>query len=300
MKRPAFQFYPADWRSNAKLRRCSEAARGAWMDVLCLLHDSDEYGVIRWPLADIARAAGVPLKLLKELSEKQVLKGGDKGCDAYCFTPRHAGRDGEPVELLSESNSACWYCSRFIRDEYIRMKRGGSSQFTSENQPPKDKPKQTPKPPFGDGPSSASSSSSSASLRTPISPPLQSSPSLADFDEAPPLPPRGNGEELFEKSDKNPTTPQALRIASLFNRRSSTAWSAKEIRAFKAMGKVDPEDLELVCRYTENERRKGNDGRHRRDLLTFLNNFPGELDRARAKTPNGNASKTTTADSYGI
>jgi hypothetical protein len=25
----------------------------------------------------------------------------------------------------------------------------------------------------------------------------------------------------------------------------------------------------------------GDDGRHRRDLLTFLNNLPGEIDRAR-------------------
>jgi hypothetical protein len=28
MKRPAFQFYPSDWRNNANLRRCSPAARG--------------------------------------------------------------------------------------------------------------------------------------------------------------------------------------------------------------------------------------------------------------------------------
>jgi hypothetical protein len=58
MKRPSFQFYPADWRGNANLRRCSEAARGAWMDILCLLHDSDTYGIVRWPLVDLANAAG--------------------------------------------------------------------------------------------------------------------------------------------------------------------------------------------------------------------------------------------------
>src|SRR6478609_4561314 len=141
MKRPAFQFYPADWRSNAKLRRCSEGARGSWMDVLCLLHDSDEYGVIRWPLADIARAAGVPVRLLKELCAKNVLKGGDKGCDAYVFTPRHAGKDGEPVTLLEASDSSCWYCSRFVRDEYVRQRRGGATQFSEDNQPPKSQPK---------------------------------------------------------------------------------------------------------------------------------------------------------------
>lgn len=171
MKRPAFQFYPADWRSNAKLRRCSEAARGAWLDVLCLLHDSDEYGVIRWPLAEIARAAGVPVRLLKELAEKGVLKGGDKGCDAFTFTPRHGGRDGEPVELLPAASGPCWYCSRFIRDEHIRQKRGGTTQFSDTNQPQKRQPKPTPKPPFGDGPSSASSSSSSPpSEDTPLPP----------------------------------------------------------------------------------------------------------------------------------
>ena len=170
MKRPSFQFYPADWRNNAKLRRCSEPARGAWMDVLCILHDSDEYGVIRWPLADIARASGVPLRLLKELNAKQVLKGHDKSCDGYEFTPRHAGKDGEPVTLVNASTGPCWFCSRMVRDEYIRIRRGGTTQFSDTNQPlkptPKSAPKVSPKPPFGDGPSSASSSASSSSSPT--------------------------------------------------------------------------------------------------------------------------------------
>lgn len=73
----------------------------------------------------------------------------------------------------------------------------------------------------------------------------------------------------------------------LFRRRPTTPWSDKEVRAYKAIGKVDPEDLELVCRYTEAERAKGENGRHRRDLATFLNNFTGELDRAREKPING-------------
>lgn len=162
MKRPSFQFYPADWKANAKLRRCSDAARGAWMDVLCLLHDSDEYGVIRWPLADIARAAGVPLKLVKELASKDVFKGCDKGISGFEFTPRHAGKDGDPVTLIEQTDQPCWYCSRMVRDEHIRTKRGNGSRFTEDNQPPKVKPKSPPKvppkPPFGDGPPSSSSS----------------------------------------------------------------------------------------------------------------------------------------------
>ncbi len=137
MKRPSFQFYPADWRHNAKLRRCSIAARGAWMDVLCVLHDSDEYGVARWPLADVARAAGVPLKTLRELAEKDVLKGGDAAAENYVYTPRHANRDGPPVILVIPGPGPCWYCSRLVRDEYVRQRRGKSTRFSDENQPPK-------------------------------------------------------------------------------------------------------------------------------------------------------------------
>lgn len=144
MKRPSFQFYPADWRNNAKLRRCSEAARGVWMDILCVLHDSDEYGVCRWPLADLARAAGAPLKLVKELVVKEVLKGADKGAAPYVYTPRHAGKDGEPVTLVEPCDGPCWYCSRFVRDEWVRSRRGNSTQFTTDNQPPKSTPKGTP------------------------------------------------------------------------------------------------------------------------------------------------------------
>jgi len=102
-----------------------------------------------------------------------------------------------------------------------------------------------------------------------------------------------------EKSDKLPTSPQAIRISELFSRRLTTKWSDKEIRAFKAIPRESMEELDIVCRYTEAERLKGDQGRHRRDLATFLNNFNGELDRARAKSINGSG-KTTSASNYGI
>lgn len=170
MKRPSFQFYPADWKNNSKLRRCSEAARGAWVDVLCLLNDCDEYGVCRWPLAELARAAGVPIKLVNELVSKEVLKGADKGARDYVFAPRHAGKVGKPVTVVVAGDGPCWYCSRFVRDEYIRQRRGQSSRFSSDNQPPSgdddpsgnDAPKAAPNPTFGvrqgDGPTSTSTS----------------------------------------------------------------------------------------------------------------------------------------------
>jgi hypothetical protein len=170
MKRPSFQFYPGDWKKNAKLRRCSEAARGAWVDILCLLHDTDEYGVCRWPLVDLARAAGVTIKLAKELVSKDVLKGSDKEITGYVFVPRHAGKNGEPVVLVPAQPGPVWYCSRFVRDEYIRQRRGQGTRFGDDDSGVDDdqkaKPKTPPKGGIGDGKGDGPSSSSSTSLKT--------------------------------------------------------------------------------------------------------------------------------------
>lgn len=206
MKRPSFQFYPADWRNNAKLRRCSEAARGAWMDVLCVLHDSDEYGVCRWPLADLARAAGVPLKLIRELAVKDVLKGSDNGAAPYIYTPRHAGKDGDPVTLVESEEGPCWYCSRFVRDEWVRQRRGQSTRFEEDKQPPKKEPNPPPKvtpelPPMGgigerqgDGSTSSSTSTVKDKNLKPLSGKPDAVPSgFAEFWQAWPKSPRKDG-----------------------------------------------------------------------------------------------------------
>ena len=163
MGRPSFQFYPGDWQRNANLRRCSPAARGVWVDIMCLLHDSDEYGVLRWPLADIAQAAGAQLSLVKELVQKQVFKGVDQGdCPELVYTPRHGRKDGEPVTLVKVQPGPVWYSSRMVRDEYIRTIRGESSRFGEASG---ETPKSAPKPPFGDG--SSNSSSSATSVKKP-------------------------------------------------------------------------------------------------------------------------------------
>ena len=44
MKRPSFQFYPADWRNDPALRMCSLAARGLWWEMLCVMHTCEPYG----------------------------------------------------------------------------------------------------------------------------------------------------------------------------------------------------------------------------------------------------------------
>jgi hypothetical protein len=83
-----------------------------------------------------------------------------------------------------------------------------------------------------------------------------------------------------------PTSEPAKRIATLFHRKLTTAWSEKEVKTFRKLVRdhcfSDLGDLTLVERYYFVERKKGDKGIHRRDLATFLNNWTGELDRARA------------------
>jgi hypothetical protein len=46
-KLPSFQFYPGDWLKDPALRCCSPAARGVWIDLLCLMFEATERGVLR-------------------------------------------------------------------------------------------------------------------------------------------------------------------------------------------------------------------------------------------------------------
>ncbi|MGF6695200.1 hypothetical protein M2318_005301 [Metapseudomonas resinovorans] len=178
MKRPSFQFYPADWRNNAKLRRCSWEARGVWLEVMGLMHDSDHYGVLHWSLKEIAQALGAPLKALKELVDKGVLYGAEKGpCEPLIYIPMSGRKPGPAVELLAAADGPIWFSPRMVRDEYVRTHRGTSSRFGAGNgdgpdPSPKggfgegqgEAPKHAPRHRQGDGSTSSPSSSSSPSV----------------------------------------------------------------------------------------------------------------------------------------
>jgi hypothetical protein len=43
---PWMKFYPADWRSDPALRMCSLAARGLWMEMLAVMHESSPRGLL--------------------------------------------------------------------------------------------------------------------------------------------------------------------------------------------------------------------------------------------------------------
>lgn len=83
-----------------------------------------------------------------------------------------------------------------------------------------------------------------------------------------------------------PISEPAKRISTLFHRKLTTAWNEREVKAFRKLVRdkhfESMDELALIERYYFVERKKGDKGIHRRDLSTFLNNFAGELDRARA------------------
>lgn len=88
MKRPAFQFYPADWRKDAALQSCSLPARGLWHEMMCLMHECEPYGhlsVNGKPMkpVQIARLVGVTereyTKLVQELIDAGVPSIGEDG-----------------------------------------------------------------------------------------------------------------------------------------------------------------------------------------------------------------------------
>lgn len=106
----------------------------------------------------------------------------------------------------------------------------------------------------------------------------------------------GEGKETTEVETKAseaasrrvPKTPQAQMMATTYRRPETEPWSEKEVASWKklkaARGRMPTEaEVELTCRYTSwhyQERKAGRYGADRRDLLTFLNNFWTEHDRA--------------------
>jgi biotin operon repressor len=82
MKFPFIKFFPRDWMGDERVRLCSVAARGLWIDMLCLMHSAHRRGYLQTatgsplPLEQIARMAGCSTdevtRLLSELKDAGV------------------------------------------------------------------------------------------------------------------------------------------------------------------------------------------------------------------------------------
>lgn len=122
MSRPWMKFYPADWRSDPALRRCSMAARGLWMEMLCIMHEAEPYGhlVIKGvPVDDVtlAKLAGIGLKecrkslaSLRELGVYSVSEQGNifsrrmEADHAKALKDKEHGKKGGNPDLIGGVN----------------------------------------------------------------------------------------------------------------------------------------------------------------------------------------------------
>ena len=112
-KLPSFQFYPGDWMKDPALAICSAGARGVWMDVMCLMFESDQRGYLiangkPWTLEQIAVALRGDwqenMVYLRELVSNGVMKRVE------------ARKSGRKCPRFLGS----FFCSRIVTDEVRR------------------------------------------------------------------------------------------------------------------------------------------------------------------------------------
>lgn len=108
VKRPSIQFYTRDWLTDPALRSCRAAERGAWIDLLCLMHEGKPYGYLTYPNGAeidkkyLGNVVGIDRKsldiILRNLEKKGVIR-------------RDLTREGKP-----------YFSKRMVEDEEKRIK----------------------------------------------------------------------------------------------------------------------------------------------------------------------------------
>ncbi|MBD2714076.1 hypothetical protein KBK19_03400 [Microvirga sp. STR05] len=196
MKLPAIQFYPGDWHKDQGVQALDLAQRGAWFELLLMMHDSDERGVLLvngQPMPDtvIARRLGLDNQTANQILTTLLAYG---------------------VASRRESDGAL-YCRRMVKDENLRQvrtaagKKGGNPRLLNQtpNQTPTTGDKQIPTPSFSS--SLTSSIKERAADATPPAPALISEKSESEERKSsgsPSQQERGSGGEA--KRQKVPPT----------------------------------------------------------------------------------------------
>lgn len=127
MKLLAIQFYPGDWHKDQGVQALDLQQRGAWFELLLMMHDSDERGVLLVngsPMPDvvIARRLGLDNQTANQILTTLLSYG---------------------VASRREADGAL-FCRRMVKDEKLRQvrteagRKGGNPHLL--NQKPKQKP----------------------------------------------------------------------------------------------------------------------------------------------------------------
>lgn len=116
MKLPSLQFYPGDWLKDPAVRSVSLSARGLWVDMLCLMHESVRRGFLQ-------HATGKPI------TREQLARM--TGCSTEEVS--HLLQELEDSGVFSRTEHGIIYNRRMVRDEQKRSlcseagKRGGGN-----------------------------------------------------------------------------------------------------------------------------------------------------------------------------
>jgi hypothetical protein len=122
-QKPWFKFWPSDWRGDEKLRVCSLAARGLWIECLALMHKAEPYGhllvngvppTIQELGKLVTATAGETTRMLEELKNKGVCSVTEAGV----IFSRRMVRDKAKEQKASENG-----------------KRGGNPMLTNGYKP---------------------------------------------------------------------------------------------------------------------------------------------------------------------
>lgn len=148
-RRPAIQFYVKDWMSHPGLRMCTLAARGLWLEMMCIMHECTPYGYL---------AIGGK-GILPEVFARRV---GESEADVLRWLT-----ELETNAVFARDPSGIIYSPRMLRDEHNRQVRGAGG-VKSLDHPNVPKRKVARKDTFERSPASASASAvASASSNTP-------------------------------------------------------------------------------------------------------------------------------------
>ncbi|WP_052573898.1 hypothetical protein [Haloferula sp. BvORR071] len=273
-KRPAFQFYPADWRKDAALQSCSVAARGLWIEMMCIAHECLPYGHLTVNGKPMARTQIARLTGMGEATFKRLL--------------------GELIQagVCSVAEDGTIFSRRMVRDETLRAKRVEGGQAGGVHGP---KGKEH-------GSKGGRPAQSRGDLNPPFPtekyPPLKPSPSsstsTSSSDKNPPCPPMGDGHgwlsilpdgwQSIPRDERRGlrvlrNSPLMERIGRWFDRPADSRWALAEGIALAALQPAVAE-VDLLENYYLARISPDRDYR-RRDLGRLLAHWPAELDRAR-------------------
>ena len=123
-KLPAIQFYPGDWRKDVGVQSLSFHDRGVWFEMLMLMHESEQRGLLilnSQPMNDdaVARLLGLNKQTLVKTLDRLLSSGV-------------ASRDEQTGALM---------CRRMVRDEHVRCvrteagKQGGNPNLVKQKTP---------------------------------------------------------------------------------------------------------------------------------------------------------------------